>query len=434
MTQAKIQPSTTQSLNAPSNASAVSPLDKGVGALTQPLDAREAAALGWNLLKEDLSLPAAVLYQEKLEHNLRWMQQFADAYGARLAPHGKTTMAPRLFEMQLNAGAWGITLATVQQTLVAYHHGVRRVLMANQLVGKQNRNAIAQLLEDPQFSYYCLVDSAELIDQLGAFFAARGQRLQVLLELGPMGGRTGVRDEAQLQSLLAALGRWSGTVLLCGVEIYEGVLSDETSVRAFLERAVDVTRRLAADRRFAQEPILLSGAGSIWYDVVAEVFSGSRLGKQVEVVLRPGCYLTHDVGAYREAQARILEHNPVAQQMHSGLIPALHVWAYVHSVPEPRKAIVGLGRRDAAFDSGLPRPALYFRPGERLPVPAPAHWVMTKIMDQHAYLEISEDDTLRPGDMIGFDISHPCLTFDKWRVIPVLDHEFRVMELIKTFF
>ncbi len=430
MSQAKVQSSPAEALNH----SMVSPLDKGIGPLERALGAEQVASLGWNLLKEDLSLPAAVLYRDKLEHNLRWMQQFIDAYGARLAPHGKTTMAPRLFQMQLEAGAWGITLATVQQTMVAYHHGVRRVLMANQLVGRQNMAAIARLVEDPGFSFYSLVDSAELIEQLGAFFSARGLRLQVLLELGTMGGRSGIRDEAQLESVLAALSRWRETIALCGVEVYEGICSDEAAVRTFLERAVDVTRRVSGEKRFEQQPILLSGAGSIWYDVVAEVFSAAGFGKSVEIILRPGCYLTHDVGAYRQAQARILEHNPVARRMHSGLIPALHVWAYVHSIPEPEVAIVGLGRRDAAFDSGLPTPALHFRPGDQAPAPAPSHWTLTKIMDQHAYLKVSSQDRLRPGDMIGFDISHPCLTFDKWRVLPVLDGEYRVVDVVQTFF
>jgi D-serine dehydratase len=416
------------------NLSAISPLHKGLGRLDRARDAAEISSLGWNLLTEDLSLPVAVLYQDKLTHNLRWMQQFMDAYGARLAPHGKTTMAPRLFQMQLEAGAWGITLATAHQTVAAYHHGVRRVLMANQLVGKRNMAAIAEILKDPGFSFYCLVDSAELADQLGAFFSGCGQRLQVLLELGAMGGRTGVRDDEQLQSTLEALSRWREFIVLSGVEIYEGVLSDESKVRAFLERAVEATRRLAAENRFQHTPILLSGAGSIWYDVVAEVFTAAGFDDSVEIVLRPGCYLTHDVGAYREAQARILERNPIARRMHSGLIPALHVWAYVHSIPEPDRAIVGLGRRDAAFDSGLPAPALYFRPGEPSPVPAPPHWSLTKIMDQHAYLAISGQDKLHPGDMIGFDISHPCLTFDKWRVLPVLDREYRVVDLVQTFF
>ena len=409
-------------------------LNKGLGFFEQEPGLEDVGRLGWNLLREDLSLPTAVLYEERLRHNLDWMQQFIAAYGVKLAPHGKTTMAPRLFEMQLRTGAWGITLATAHQTLVAYRHGVRRVLMANQLIGKENMAIIARLLEDSSFEYYCLVDSAAQVEQLGRFYAERGQRLQVLLELGVVGGRTGVRDEEQLQSVLEALSRWSGQIVLSGIEIYEGVLDDEGRIRDFLQRAVAVTRKLAAEHCFQRAPILLSGAGSAWYDVVAEVFSAAQLGDAVEIVLRPGCYLTHDVGAYREAQTNILQRNPVAKQMHSGLLPALQIWAYVQSVPEAEKAIVAMGKRDAAFDSGLPTPALHYRPGDAAPKAVPAHWTVTRMMDQHAYLQIAAEDDLRVGDMIGFDISHPCLTFDKWRSLVVLNADYDVVDLIQTYF
>src|SRR5271168_206719 len=148
---------------------------KGLGLFTPGADTSPISSLGWNLLREDLSLPIAVLSEEKLTHNLAWMKHFIEAYGIQLAPHGKTTMAPALFSRQLAAGAWGITLATAHQTAVAYQHGVRRVLMANQLVGRQNMALISHLLKDRDFEYFCLVDSAELVKQLGTFFRGRGQ-------------------------------------------------------------------------------------------------------------------------------------------------------------------------------------------------------------------------------------------------------------------
>ena len=418
----------------PPPSSAISPLNKGLGSFGDTSSTQEIARLGWNVLKEDLSLPSAVLYQEALENNLDWMQQFIAAYGLRLAPHGKTTMAPKLFDMQLRSGAWGITLATAHQTQVAYAHGVRRILMANQLVGKQNRSIIAQMLRDPTFEFYCLVDSAALIDQLGEYFSAQGLQLHVLLELGPLGGRTGVRDDMQLQDTLTALSRWKPAILLSGVEVYEGVLKEEAAIREFLRRAVSVSQNLLRSGNFQQAPFILTGAGSAWYDVVAEEFSSAGFGHAAEVVLRPGCYLTHDVGAYRESQHRIVEHNSVAAKMRSRLRPALQVWAYVQSIPEPEKAIITMGKRDAAFDSGLPTPALRFRPGDSAPRTTPEHWQLTKMMDQHAYLEIAPGDDLRVGDMIGFDISHPCLTFDKWRTLPVLNSKFQVVDLVQTYF
>jgi D-serine dehydratase len=412
----------------------IGPLNKGLGAMKEALTCRKIVEQRWNLLQEDLSLPTAVLYEDKLQHNLNWMQQFITAYGVKLAPHGKTTMAPKLFARQLQTGVWGITLATAHQTRVAHAHGVRRVLMANQLVGKQNMEVIADLLRDPAFEYYCLVDSARQVEELGAFFHARQLRLNVLIELGVASGRTGVRDEEQLLALLAALAAWREQIAVCGVEIYEGVLDEEPSIRKYLHHAVDVARSLAQKNQFDRNPVILSGAGSTWYDVVADVFSGTDIGCPVDVILRPGCYLTHDIGVYQDAQQKILTRNPIARKMRSGLIPALQLWAYVQSIPEKEKAILGLGKRDAAFDAGLPKPALHFRPGSAAPHPCSLAWKLVRMMDQHAYMTIAAGDDIQVGDMIGLDISHPCLTFDKWRYLPVLDADYQVIDVVETFF
>ena len=191
------------------------------------------------------------------------MKQFIAASEVKLAPHGKTAMAPRLFDRQLQAGSWGITLATAHQILVAYTRGVRRALMVNQLIGKENIPIIGHLVCDPAFEYYCLVDSATQIDQLGELYSKRVQRLRLLPKLGVAGGRVGVRNETQLQPVLATLSRWLDSIALHGIDIYEGVLDSEVSIRAFLQYAAVVTRRLAADKRFDRDPILLSGAGSV---------------------------------------------------------------------------------------------------------------------------------------------------------------------------
>jgi D-serine dehydratase len=412
----------------------VGSLNKGLGAMDGPLSVQQIVERRWNLLHEDLNLPTAVLYEDKLAHNLAWMQQFIQAYGVNLAPHGKTTMAPALFKRQLQTGAWGITLATAHQSRVAYEYGVRRVLMANQLVGKQNMEIVSQLLRDPEFEFYCLVDSAQEASQLGEFFSAKHQRLNTLIELGVDGGRAGIRSPQQLNELLAALHHWRDAIAICGVELYEGVLQDETAIRTFLNHAVELAANLAKGNHFDRNPAIISGAGSAWYDVVAEVFSAADIAYPLEIVLRPGCYLTHDVGAYRQAQTQILTRNPIAKKMQSGLLPALQLWAYVQSIPEKDKAILTLGKRDAAFDSGLPTPSLHYRPGQPTPRACPSYWELTRMMDQHAYMKMSEGDDVHVGDMIGLDISHPCLTFDKWRFLPVLDSTYQVIDVVQTFF
>ena len=170
---AKHQVEHPQKLEANMSDMIVGSLNKGLGAMESPLSVAQIVERRWNLLREDLSLPTAVLYEDKLAHNLAWMQQFIEAYGVNLAPHGKTTMAPALFARQLKTGAWGITLATAHQSRVAYEHGVRRVVMANQLAGKQNMETVSRLLQDPGFEFYCLVDSAQQATQLGEFFSAK---------------------------------------------------------------------------------------------------------------------------------------------------------------------------------------------------------------------------------------------------------------------
>lgn len=419
------------------SSSPAAPLDangKGLGAFAESCTTADVAALNWNLLQEDVSLPVAVLYEARVRHNLQWMQRFMEAYHVKLAPHGKTTMSPALFKRQIDNGAWGITLATAPQVQAAYRHGVRRVLMANQLVGRANMAIVARLLRDAAFTFFCIVDSAANAAQLGKYFGEQGLVLPVLIELGPAGGRTGVRDDEQLQAVADEIGRWPG-LALAGIEVYEGVLQDEGAIRAFLRRATDALRGLAAAGRLRRgAPALISGAGSAWFDVVAEEFSQLDIGMSLEVVLRPGCYLSHDVGIYRSAAERINANNPVAREMEPGLQPALQVWAYVQSLPEPGRAIIALGKRDAAFDAGLPTPALWYRPGQAEPGAAPAHWKLSAMMDQHAFMQIGDGDDIQVGDMIAFDISHPCLTFDKWRQVLLVDEQYRVTDVAETFF
>ncbi|AKC86992.1 amino acid deaminase [Pseudoxanthomonas suwonensis] len=409
-------------------------IGKGLGAGAAGSEPLEADAAGWRILEGEVSLPVAVLRDSALQHNLAWMRRFMDAYGVELAPHGKTTMSPELFAMQLDAGAWGITLATAPQVRDAYRHGLRRVLVANQLVDRANMAIVSGLLADPDFEFCCLVDSAANAQALGAFFAAQGRRLRLLLEIGVAGGRTGVRDEAQVREVVDAIAQWPQSLALVGVETYEGVLKDEAGIRALLRRTLATLQALRVEGAFAEPRALLSGAGSAWYDVVAEEFAEVARDPGVRVLLRPGCYLTHDAGAYREADARIHASNPVARQLAEGLRPALQLWACVQSRPEPGRAIVGLGKRDAAFDAGLPLPVLRYREGDAAPQPAPAHWRLAAIMDQHAFLELADDDDLRVGDLLCFDICHPCLTFDKWRHLLRVDDAWRVTGVVRTYF
>lgn len=385
-------------------------------------------------LIRDVSLPALVIHERALSHNIRWMQAFASASGAELAPHGKTTMAPELFSRQLREGAWGITLATAVQTRAAYAHGVRRVLMANQLVGTANMALIAELLADPMFDFYCLVDNAENVAALGVFFGSRGLRLNVMIEYGVPGGRCGCRSEQQVLALADAVAA-QPALLLAGIEGYEGVIKGDQAtdgIRAFAASLVRLTVGLQDRGAFGLDRPIVTASGSAWYDLIAEAFDAQAVRERFLGVLRPGSYVVHDHGIYKDAQRAVLDRRAGLSE---GLLPALEVWAHVQSLPEPGLAVVAIGKRDVAHDAGLPSPLRRFRPEDQacsgLDV---TDCKVTAIMDQHAFMVVPAGCDLKVGDVISFGTSHPCLTFDKWRRGCLVNEDLSVAEVFETCF
>ena len=259
------------------------------------------------------------------------------------------------------------------------------MLLANQLVGRQNMTIIAGLLSDPDFEFFCLVDSAESVDQLGRFFGALKKPLNDAARRRA-GGRAGVRDAAQREAVLAAIARYPDTLKLAGIELYEGVLKEEGEIRTFLQEAVALTRELAEAGRFARTPAILSGAGSAWYDVVAEEFAKASNAGFAEVVLRPGCYLTHDVGIYKKAQTDVFARNRSHARWAKGCCPRCSLGLRaVGAGGGPRDRRARQARRGVR--RGAAGPARHFR-RDTAPrdVAATEGWAVTGMMDQHACL------------------------------------------------
>jgi D-serine dehydratase len=132
-----------------------------------PLQRAEVAGQGWRVLQGDLPLPLAVLKGSALAHNLAWMQRFCDERGLSLAPHGKTTLSPELWQRQLDAGAWGISLATLVQVGLGVKHGVPRIVIPNQVVQWAELDALALLQRTaPHTMIWFLVDSLAQVDHI----------------------------------------------------------------------------------------------------------------------------------------------------------------------------------------------------------------------------------------------------------------------------
>ena len=386
-----------------------------------------------NLLAEEVCLPAALVKKTALENNIAWMQRYADTRGVSLAPHGKTTMTPWIFQAQQRAGAWGIGVGSAWQASAAMASGIERVLMVNQLVGQANMQVVSQLKAHYRaVDFLCCVDSLANARTLSAFFSARQQTLDVLIELGVPGGRCGCRSVDAALALAQEVATLPGLTLR-GLELYEGVLhgdDPQPQVEALLRQAAGLACQMAP---LVEGEFILTGAGTVWYDVVCNVWLAAQKPDRCRVVIRPGCYITHDVGIYEIARQELIARDPIACDLGGDLTSALELMAMVQSVPEADRAVVNFGKRDCAFDAGLPQPVAHYRHGKALPLQAD-EIVSVGIMDQHCMLRLAPGCDVQVGDIVLFGTSHPCLTFDKWKTLLLVDDEYNVLEELDTLF
>ena len=130
-------------------------------------------------------------------------------------------MSPQLFRRQLDAGAWGLTFATVTQLQAGLAAGAANLLIANQVLDAADLGAIAALRDThPDVRVIFLLDSPAqlaLIETLSS-----DAPFEVLLEVGVAGGRTGVRTHDDAMAL-ARRAHASDAVSLVGMECYEGL-------------------------------------------------------------------------------------------------------------------------------------------------------------------------------------------------------------------
>ncbi|MFT2018385.1 alanine racemase [Streptomyces sp. 796.1] len=393
------------------------------------------AAARRSLFTGGFTTPVLALSADSVAHNLTLMEQYAERHQLAFAPHGKTSMAPRLFERQLAHGAWGITAAVPSHVRVYRAFGIQRIFLANEVVDPAALRWLAgELTADPDFRFICYVDSLRGVELMDAALRAAGARrpVDVVVELGAgPGARTGARTEAECELIADAVAE-VGTLRLVGVAGYEGEVpqADGASVRAWLRRLTALVVAFDRAGRFGAEPaeIVVSAGGSAWFDAVADVFAElPPLSGPALKLLRSGAYVSHDDGHYRELTP--FNRVPAEGALHS----AFRLWSQVISRPSGEQAFLNAGKRDAAYDLHLPVAQVVrdARTGEIRPADG---ITLTGLSDQHGWLRTEPGTRLEVGDWVGLGLSHPCTSFDKWQLIPLVEADGTVSDLIRTFF
>lgn len=429
-------------------------LDKAVEALREtvvtdsykgiPLGAslrlNEVGDQGWNVTKGDLALPITTLSTAAVDANLATMRSYCERNGALFAPHGKTTMSPQLFARQFEHGAWAMTAATPTQAAIMRRHGVPRIILANELGDDRAlRWVAAEQDADDDFDFYCLVDSVETVHLMDDILREAGARrpIGVFLEVGVPQGRCGVRD-LDTALAVAAAAHASPRLALAGVEAYEGLVTgggspeDIAALDAFFTKMSDIAVALDQAKLFDTPDVYVTAGGSSYFDRVVAGLAhlGTRSsGTPMKLVLRSGCYISHDGGKYEKLSplaGRAADDEPLR------LRNALTAWGSVLSRPEPDLVIVASGKRDVAFDLSNPVPTtLYRRDGSRADLSSATIY---KLMDQHAFLRVDPTLDVAAGDIVAMDLSHPCTAFDKAKLIPLIDDDHTVVDAVLTFF
>jgi D-serine deaminase-like pyridoxal phosphate-dependent protein len=373
-----------------------------------------------NIFKSGFQFPLMVLKKDALMNNINLMAKYCASVGAELAPHVKTTMSPQIAKLQVDAGACALTIANLWQAEVFRKFGFNKLIIANEVLDQNSINRISNLNKSGQAEIIFYVDSLNGLDIIKKFTPKNGLQ-NLFIEIGTDNGRGGVRDLYLVKQIAEAINQDS-RLQLRGVTGFEGAVPNanrtnkgEEDVRNFCRKIVSAAEVSYEFR--SQHKFIISAGGSAYFEIVAEELN--KFDKEKIFLLRSGGYVTHDSKYYEEIY-------PFRSSVDK-FQPAIEVWAQVISNPEPGFGVLNLGKRDVGSDLHNPIPIRkYSKNIESF------SGLIEKLNDQHAFMKSSE--SFENADLIGLGVSHPCTTFDKWRLIPLVNDNYVVVDCIHTFF
>ncbi|MGD9496751.1 MAG: alanine racemase [Armatimonadota bacterium] len=147
---------------------------------------------------EALDTPALLVDLDVLEDNIGRIHLATFAAGLEIRPHIKSHKTPEIAQMQVRAGASGITAAKIGEAEVMASAGIEDIFIANCLVGETKmRRLVALARRTPRPSI--ALESLEAARQASEAFAAAGMTLPVLIEVDAGAGRTGVQPERAVE-------------------------------------------------------------------------------------------------------------------------------------------------------------------------------------------------------------------------------------------
>lgn len=344
---------------------------------------------------KELDTPALLIDRERMIKNIIDMQAYADRHNTALRPHTKTHKMPEIALLQLQHGACGIAVAKVGEAEVMAQNGLTDIFIANEIVGAQKLERIAQLAKKGIKITFGVDDPCQVLEA-EAVFSNYGVSVGALVEIEVGENRSGIIEQQDFLCLLDAF-------KTCSFLRFEGIFShDGNSYRA---ENID---ELKAISKGAQQRTISFAKAAEQYGMPCKTVSYGATPtfmNEVEILpgiteLRPGTYVFMDT-----AQA-----NAIGTLQRC----AATVLATVISKPTAQRTILDVGakgltmqRRTVGICSAPGVGTIYEYPEAHL----------DSVFDEHAILYHQQfHDSVKIGDkcrIIPVHICPVCNLYDK---------------------
>lgn len=358
---------------------------------------------------DDLISPAVLVEEKRLSANIRRMQNKADAQGVRLRPHVKTHKSAALARRQREAGAVGITVATVHEAEVFAEAGFSDIRIAYSLVGSEKYRRLLGLREQADISF--CVDTEEGIRQASSFFDARDAAVDVLLEIDTGQGRCGGEWNSEYVVTLArhvdeAPGLQLRGILTHAGQVYAGPENGERAADA-LERvaAAERDRMLSVAGRLQEAGIVSGGSQENFEITIGSTptmagFENAEADGFSITEVRPGNYVFHDAMQVALGSAALSD----------CALTVLGTVTSKHREGTRDRVIIDAGKKVFTTDTGYGTTGygmvLYNAGAMR----AHPHAVLAKLSEEHGYVYVPGGSTLHVGDRVRIVPNHACVT------------------------
>jgi len=345
------------------------------------------ALIGQPGSRERIPTPAAVLDLDAFERNLAKMAARAKAAGLALRPHAKSHKCAAVAHRQVEAGAVGVCCAKLAEAEAMAEAGVASILVTSPIAGAVQAGRAARLASQVA-DFRIVVDHPDGAAELGAM----SQPIQVLIDVDPGMGRTGVHDAAQAVEVFRAIQAQPSLTFL-GVQCYGGHWQHMEGANARAAAVADgmayLSKVIAALRQAGADVQVVTGGGTGTFEADA--------AQGVLTEVQPGSYPFMD-REYRDA----LKDDP-----DGAFEQALTIAATVISANHPKWVTVDAGLKAFATDGPLPMAV----------TPKWAGSDYRFFGDEHGRLMRPLGETVARGERVEFVPPHVDPTLDRYDVI-----------------